>query len=77
VTFDQLVTFMREFGFPVVVAMWFMLRLEKRLDRQQELLSSLMTSTAILARSLDDHRADIRARSGLVPVVTLPEEAKS
>ncbi|MBW2690432.1 MAG: hypothetical protein JRC99_10940 [Deltaproteobacteria bacterium] len=54
-----------------------MLRLEKRLDRQQELLSSLMTSTAILARSLDDHRADIRARSGLVPVVTLPEEAKS
>lgn len=69
--------FLREFGFPVVVAMWFMLRVEKRMDREQELLSSLMTSTAILARSLDDHRADVRARSVVSAATKLPEDTKS
>lgn len=54
-SFEQGVQLLREFGFPVVVASWFMWRLEKRMDRLFELMNSLMQATALLARSVDDH----------------------
>lgn len=52
-TYDQAIAFLREFGFPVIVALWFMLRLEKRVDRLFELMNSLMQATALLAKSVD------------------------
>jgi len=78
VTYDQGVSLLREFGFPVFVAMWFMFRLEKRMDRLFELMTSLMTSTLILARSLDDHRAEARAITQSLPAIPTPpaEETK-
>lgn len=54
-TLDQVTSLLREFGFPVVVALWFMLRLEKRLDRLFELMTSHMQATALLAKSVDFH----------------------
>ena len=54
-TFQEGVALLREFGFPVFVSMWFMWRLEKRMDRLFELMTSLMQATAILAKSVDDH----------------------
>ncbi len=50
---DQSVALLREFGFPVVVAVWFMWRLEKRLDRLFELFSALLKAVALLAKSVD------------------------
>ena len=50
---DQLVSLIREFGFPTFVVLWFMFRLEKRLDRLVELLGSLMQATALLAKSVE------------------------
>jgi hypothetical protein len=55
VTFESGVALLREFGFPVFVSMWFMWRLEKRMDRLFELMTSLMQATALLAKSVDDH----------------------
>lgn len=48
------IALLREFGFPVFVAVWFMWRLERRVDRLFELMSSLMQATSLLAKSVDD-----------------------
>lgn len=54
---DQAIALIREFGFPTFIVMWFMFRLEKRLDRQVELLGSLMQATALLAKAVEtNHR---------------------
>jgi len=53
VAFNQITGLLREFGFPVFVAMWFMLRLERRLDRQSELLASLMQAMTIIAKAIE------------------------
>ena len=66
---DQVTAFLREFGFPVVVALWFMIRLEKRLDRLFELMNSHMQATALLARSVDDHIDHTRS-TGPRPILT-------
>jgi len=55
VTYDQGIALIREFGFPVFVAVWFMWRLEKRVDRLIALMASLMQATALLAKSVDTH----------------------
>lgn len=52
-TFEQVTGLLREFGFPVFVALWFMIRLERRVDRLSELLTSLMQATAIMAKALE------------------------
>ena len=52
-SFDQVMAVIREFGFPVFVALWFMIRLERRVDRLSELLTSLMQATAIIARAVE------------------------
>lgn len=68
-TFDQGIGLLREFGFPVFVAVWFMWRLEKRVDRLFELMNSLMQATALLAKSVDSHIDATRA-NGAVPALT-------
>lgn len=60
-TFEHGVALLREFGFPVFVAVWFMWRLEKRIDRLFELMTSHMQATALLAKSVDFHLDNSRA----------------
>jgi hypothetical protein len=67
VTFDQGIGLVREFGFPVFVAVWFMWRLEKRIDRLFELMTSHMLATALLAKSVDTHIDISRSTVGAVP----------
>lgn len=55
VTIEQGIALLREFGFPVIVAVWFMWRLEKRLDRVADLMSSLLLAVQLLAKSVDFH----------------------
>jgi hypothetical protein len=50
-------TLLREFGFPVVVALWFMLRQEKRTDRMIELQVHLMAAVRLLAKSIDGRQS--------------------
>jgi hypothetical protein len=57
-TFEQVMALLRDFGFPVFVALWFMMRLERRMDRLSELLSSLMHSVAILAKAVEPRDRD-------------------
>ena len=52
-TFEQGVGLIREFGFPVLVACWFMYRTDKRLDRLAALMGNLMQATALLAKSVE------------------------
>ena len=72
-TYDQGIALIREFGFPVFVAVWFMWRLEKRVDRLFELLTSLMQATALLAKSVDDHVVSTRG-TGSVPAISEGDE---
>lgn len=75
-TFEAGVALLREFGFPVFVSMWFMWRLEKRMDRLFELMSSLMQATALLAKSVDDHVLP-RQRANLTGPVPVLQEGKT
>lgn len=50
---DLILQAIREFGFPTVVALWFMWRVEKRLDKLIEQESRQLTAIAVLARSMD------------------------
>ena len=54
-TYEHGVALLREFGFPVFVAVWFMWRLERRIDRLFELMTSHMQATALLAKAVDFH----------------------
>ena len=56
------------YAFPVVVAVWFMWRMEKRMDRHAELLGAVITALAVLARANDvdigdTHRLPTRAQT--------------
>ena len=70
---DQAIALIREFGFPIFVCLWFMIRLEKRVDRQTELLASLMQATAVLAKSVADHNQALR-QTGEHPALTDGED---
>lgn len=48
-----LVGMLREFGFPIFVSLWFMWRVEKRLDRFTEALQNLLTAVTIMAKTMD------------------------
>jgi len=69
VGFDQITGLLREFGFPVFVASWFMFRLEKRIDRQSELLAALMQAMAIIAKSVEARGEYPRAATGRVALI--------
>jgi YvrJ protein family len=55
----DIVALLREFGFPIFVAIWFMWRLEKRLDRYTEQIEKLYTIVTVMTKTLDsiDYRA--------------------
>jgi hypothetical protein len=44
---------LREFGFPVFVALWFMWRVEKRMDRFTDSIQNLLTAVTIMAKTVD------------------------
>ncbi len=44
---------LREFGFPIFVAVWFMWRLEKRLDRYTEQIEKLSQVVALMAKTIE------------------------
>lgn len=71
VTFEHGVSLLREFGFPVVVAAWFMWRLEKRMDRLFELMTALLLAVRLLAQSVDFHILPGKKQEALTPP---PEE---
>lgn len=71
-TIEQGTALLREFGFPVFVALWFMIRLERRVDRLSDLLTSLMQATAIIAKAVEPR--DSRSLTGSHPV--LPPQEK-
>lgn len=43
----------REFGFPVFVAVWFMWRVEKRMDRFTDVVQNLLTTVTVMAKTID------------------------
>jgi hypothetical protein len=43
----------REFGFPVFVALWFMWRVEKRMDRFTDVVQNLLTTVTIMAKTIE------------------------
>jgi hypothetical protein len=52
-TFTDALALIREFGFPVFVALWFMWRLEKRMDRFTDVVQSLLTTVTVMAKTMD------------------------
>ena len=69
---EQATALLREFGFPVFVALWFMIRLERRVDRLSELLTALMQATAIIAKAVEPREG--RAPTGGYPIIPEPEK---
>lgn len=74
----DIIGLIREFGFPTVVVLWFMFRLEKKLDRQAEIQSSQLQATALLAKSIDylttQHREVSQRMTMPLPLLPAPEE---
>jgi hypothetical protein len=50
---DAVLQILREFGFPIFVCLWFMNRLEKRLDRLVEVQAKLVTVCMVLVKAMD------------------------
>lgn len=67
-------SFIREFGFPIFVCVWFMWRIEKRLDRFLELLTGLLKATALLAKSVE--HIDTEKRGQLPPEDTIDSDGE-
>jgi hypothetical protein len=44
---------LREFGFPIFVSLWFMWRVEKRMDRFTEAIQNLLTAITVMAKTVD------------------------
>jgi len=45
---------LREFGFPIFVSLWFMWRVEKRMDRFTDSIQNLLTAVTVMAKTVDD-----------------------
>lgn len=45
---------LREFGFPIFVCVWFMWRLEKRLDKFTESIEKLYNINTVLLKAVDE-----------------------
>lgn len=57
---------LREFGFPIFVSVWFMWRLERRMDAFTESINKLLTIVTIMSRSVDELSVGrTRTRTGL------------
>lgn len=49
----------REFGFPAFVAVWFMWRVEKRMERFTEVVQNLLTTVTVMAKTVDSLPATV------------------
>lgn len=56
------VTLLRDFGFPVFVAVWFMWRIEQKLDKFTNALEKLYTVVTIMAKleKEEDAKKEVR-----------------
>jgi hypothetical protein len=54
VTATDVTGLLREFGFPIFVSLWFMWRLEKRLDAFTESIQKLLTVVTVMSKSIDE-----------------------
>jgi len=50
----DILALLREFGFPIFVSVWFMWRLEKRLDHFTQSIEKLYTTVVTMAKTIDD-----------------------
>jgi len=50
----DIVGLLREFGFPIFVSLWFMWRVEKRMDRFTDAIQNLLTAVTVMAKTVDD-----------------------
>lgn len=50
----DIIGLLREFGFPIFVCMWFMWRLEKRIDRFTESIEKLTGINVTLVKTIDN-----------------------
>lgn len=50
---SDLVALLREFGFPIFVSLWFMWRVEKRMDRFTDSIQNLLTAITVMAKTID------------------------
>lgn len=68
-TLTDVTGLLREFGFPIFVSVWFMWRLERRMDAFTESINKLLTIVTIMSKSVDELSAGrTRTRTGLGPV---------
>jgi hypothetical protein len=54
VSASDITALLREFGFPIFVSLWFMWRLEKRLDAFTESIQKLLTVVTVMSKSIDE-----------------------
>ena len=65
---DNALGIIREFGFPVFVALWFMWRVEKRMDRFTDAIQNLLTAVTIMAKTVDGwHTGPVNERAPTHP----------
>jgi hypothetical protein len=50
---EQAINLLREFGFPIFVCVWFMYRLEKKIDGLLQQQSQVLLALIVLAQVLD------------------------
>lgn len=62
----SIVDLLREFGFPIFVSLWFMWRVEKRMDRFTDNIQNLLMAITVMAKTVDS------LQSGQPPVYTPP-----
>lgn len=56
---SKLVAFIREFGLPSFLVIWFLFRIEKKLERFTKALNQLLTVNVVMLKTLDkDEEAD-------------------
>lgn len=66
VTVTDITGLLREFGFPIFVSLWFMWRLERRMDAFTESINKLLTIVTIMSRSVDElSMGRTRTKTGL------------
>jgi hypothetical protein len=59
---------LREFGFPIFVSLWFMWRVEKRMDRFTDAIQNLLTAVTIMAKTVDGwHTSPMNERAPTHP----------
>lgn len=53
---SDIISLVREFGIGTLVLLWFMWRMEKRMDRYSEQIEKLYTVVTVLSKTVDNER---------------------